>query len=60
MTKATENQKSLSCPFEQAEENHLLDGIKLSAAQKIEWFEQVTWLAWQAEQHNKAYLVGSE
>lgn len=39
-------QDVLRCTFEDAERNHLLDGIRMSTRSKIELFEEMLDFAW--------------
>jgi len=45
----TEPEADLSCTFDDAERNHLLDGLRMSVEQRVAWFEEAVGLV---------YLVG--
>jgi len=44
----TEQQNELKCTFEDAERNHLLDGIRMSTRDKIQAFEDMLGFAWKS------------
>lgn len=43
-----EQQDELKCTFEDAERNHLLDGIEMSTRDKIQSFEDMLDFAWKS------------
>lgn len=43
-----ERQYDLKCTFEDAERNHLLDGIRMTTDDKIHMFESMLDFAWRA------------
>lgn len=43
-----EQQDNLKCTFEDAERNHLLDGIQMSTREKIQSFEDMLDFAWRS------------
>lgn len=43
-----ERQYDLKCTFEDAERNHLLDGIRMTTEDKIHMFESMLDFAWRA------------
>jgi hypothetical protein len=45
----TEAKIDLSCTFDDAERNHLLDGLRMSVEQRVAWFEEATALVYLIE-----------
>ena len=43
-----DEQNDLKCTFEDAERNHLLDGIRMSTRDKIQSFEDMLDFAWRS------------
>lgn len=44
----SEGRDPLQCTFEDAERNHLRDGMRMSVRAKIEFFEEMLDLAWRS------------
>ncbi|MGH8370014.1 MAG: hypothetical protein ACRESC_03440 [Gammaproteobacteria bacterium] len=44
----SEQQNDLKCTFEDAERNHLLDGMRMNTHDKIQSFEDMLDFAWQS------------
>lgn len=43
----------LSCSFEDAERNHLVDGLQLTLKQRVAWFEEATRLVYMMKHRGK-------
>ena len=46
----TQPETDLSCTYDEAERNHLLDGLRMSVEQRVAWFEEATALVYMMEE----------